>query len=293
MTQRRIIFTRDICSADNIGAALVWTGLLTGLLVAGYGQAPSRTQKAAQTTSPGSGEGQRIFEATCAGCHGLDGRGGERGPDITSRQQVVQLSDAETLDILRRGIPTAGMPPFASLGAAKLNAVLGYLRSLQGKGARATLPGDPKNGKALFYGKARCSECHMIGGAGGFLGRDLTLYGANLSAKEIHNNIVNPGGGAEQGNKTAVATMRDAQAFSGIIRNQDNFSVQLQSFDGAFHLLKRSDVDKLEFLPGPIMPGDYGTTLKAVEIDDLVSYLMTAARGSERLPKRSPEDEAE
>jgi len=251
-------------------------------------QAPRQTPPASQP-----GEGRTIFEAACAGCHGLDGRGGERGPDIATRQPVVQLSDAEILEVLRGGRPAAGMPPFASLGAAKLNAVLAYLRSLQGKGASAVLPGDPAKGRDLFFGKARCSECHMVSGAGGFLGRDLTLYGANLSAKEIHSKIVNPGEGSGHSNKTAVATMRDAQRFSGVIRNQDNFSVQLQSFDGAFHLLKKSDVDKLEFRADPIMPSDYGTTLSATEINDLVSYLMTAARGPGSMAKRSAEDEAE
>lgn len=294
MIQRRGVFTRSKRSVRDASAVFACASLLTGLL-AGYAQAPSRTRAhvAAQTNSSAPSEGQRIFEDSCAGCHGLDGRGGERGPDICSRQQVVQLSDGDTLEVLRRGIPTAGMPPFASLGAAKLNAVLAYLRSLQGKGASAALPGDPKNGKALFFGKARCSECHMVSGAGGFLGQDLTLYGANLSAKEIHSNIANPSEGSGHSNKTAVATMRDTQTFRGIIRNQDNFSVQLQSFDGAFHLLKKSDVNKLEFLPDPIMPSDYGTTLTATEIDDLVSYLMTAARGPGSGAKRSREDEAE
>jgi len=239
-----------------------------------------------------SNEGKAIFESACAGCHGLDGRGGERGPDIATRQPVVQLSDGQIQEILQGGRPAAGMPPFAALGPMKLKAVLAYLRSLQGRGTRVALPGDPQKGKALFFGNARCSECHMVGGMGGFLGRDLTFYGANLSPKEIHRNIVNPGESSGRSNKTAVVTMRDSQTLSGIIRNEDNFSVQLQSFDGSFHLLKKSDVNKLGFLPDPIMPGDYGKTLSAAEIDDLVSYLVTAARATTNA-KRNPDDEAE
>ena len=93
------------------------------LVLASDAQNPRKTTATDQTK-----EGRAIFEGTCAGCHGLDGRGGERGPDISSRQQVVQLSDEKILDILRRGIPAAGMPPYATQGAAKLNAVLAYLR---------------------------------------------------------------------------------------------------------------------------------------------------------------------
>src|SRR5580693_10510401 len=50
-------------------------------------------------------EGRQMFESACAGCHGLDGRGGERGPDIATRQQVVQLTDAGIMEILRGGRP--------------------------------------------------------------------------------------------------------------------------------------------------------------------------------------------
>ena len=284
MTRQRSILARYTFSLCRVG---VLAGMVF-LVFATDAQNPQKTAATDQTK-----EGRTIFEGTCAGCHGLDGRGGERGPDISSRQQVVQLSDEKILDILRRGIPAAGMPPFASLGAAKLNAVLAYLRLLEGKGASVVLPGDPQRGKALFSGKARCSACHMVSGVGGFLGRDLTLYGANLSPQEIHNNIVNPPEGIGQGNKTAVITMRDSQKLSGIIRNEDNFSLQLQSFDGSFHLLNKSDVNKLEFLPDPIMPKDYGTTLSSSEIDDLVSYLVTTATASQSGTKRNPDEETE
>jgi cytochrome c oxidase cbb3-type subunit III len=236
--------------------------------------APAWNAMQQQTT----GEGRQLFESACAGCHGLDGRGGERGPDIATRQQVVQLTDAEIMEILKGGRPAAGMPPFGSLGGVKLKALLSYLRSLQGKGSAAPVAGDPHNGKALYFGTARCSECHMMQGTGGFLGRDLSTYGATLSPAEIRSNIVRSGPNPSKANKTAVVTMRDSRKFSGVIRNEDNFSIQLQSFDGAFHFLNRSEVAQSEFLPEPIMPANYATTLKPSELDDIVSYLVNVAR---------------
>jgi len=235
-------------------------------------------QSASEVQRQSAVDGRQAFESTCSGCHGLDGRGGERGPDIGTRQQVVQLSDGELLEILRQGKPAAGMPPFESFGSAKLKAVLVYLRSLQGKGAATVLPGDPQRGKSLFFGEARCAECHMIQGAGGFLGRDLSSYGAALSPTEIRKNILGPGENTNRANKAALITMRDGRKFSGVLRNEDNFSIQLQSLDGAFHFLTRTDVAQLEFLPGTIMPADYGATLKPAELDDLVSYLAAAAK---------------
>jgi cytochrome c oxidase cbb3-type subunit III len=67
---------------------------------------------------------------------------------------------------------------------------------------------------------------------------------------------------AQKTNKTAVITMRDSQKYRGVVRNEDNFSIQSQSLDGAFHFFRRADVARLEFLPEPLMPADYGAVLK-------------------------------
>src|SRR5439155_6125145 len=106
----------------------------------------------------------KVFAATCAGCHGLDGRGGERGPNIATRQEVSRRSDAELLQTLRNGIPASGMPSFAGLGDGKLGAMVSYLRTLQGKNATAPISGNVQHGESLFFGKARCSDCHSING---------------------------------------------------------------------------------------------------------------------------------
>ena len=257
------------------GSRLRTFAIFLGIIVGLWGSALLAQTTTANAAGQGN-PGRQTFEAICAGCHGLDAKGGERGPDIATRQQIVQLSDDKLMEILRGGRPTAGMPPFEYLGNEKLKELLDYLRTLQGKGNTASLTGNPANGKTLFFGSARCSECHMVQGVGGFLGRDLSNYGATLSAAEIRANILKPGD--SKFNKTASIAMSDGQKFSGVIRNEDNFSIQLQSFDGAFHFLNRSALARLEFLPDPIMPSDYASRLKPTEVDDLVSYLVTAAK---------------
>ena len=234
-----------------------------------------------------------LFESSCAPCHGLDGRGGERGPDISTRPQMVQLSNQEILGILREGRPAAGMPPFDSFGNAKLRALLSYLRSLQGKGAATALPGDAAKGKALFFGKARCSECHMVQGKGGFLGRDLSVYGASVAAGTIRAKITGTGEETERGNRVIEATLQDGRKLSGVVRNEDNFSVQLQSLDGTFHLLPRSDITKVEASREPIMPPYFGATLSAEELDDLVKYLATTATPGRRSAKQEREEDSQ
>lgn len=242
-------------------------------------------------------DGRKAFESVCASCHGLDGRGGERGPNIATRAAVQQLSDEETLHVLRSGIPTAGMPAFSALGVPKIKAVMAYLRILQGGGSAASIPGDVQRGKLLFFGKGGCAKCHMINGSGGFIGADLTSYGSNGSAEEIRAAILDPNKDLDPREKTVHVTSSEGREFTGIVRNEDNFSLQLQSLDGTFHLFSKAELHQFEYLPKSLMPADYGSTLSKAEIDDLVSYLVRSAWTAKltRAPgtgsKREKEDE--
>jgi cytochrome c oxidase cbb3-type subunit 3 len=227
-------------------------------------------------------DGRKMFESACATCHGLDGRGGERGPDIAARAEVQQLSDEETLHVLQTGKPVAGMPAFGALGVPKINAVMAYLRVLQGGGKASPIPGDTQRGKLLFFGKARCTDCHMISGLGGFIAVDLSSYGSNRSAKEIRSAITDPNKDMEPRKRTVLVTTREGRQLTGIARNEDNFSLQLQSLDGTFHLFSKKDLEHFEYLPKSLMPSDYGTALSASELDDLVSYLVRAAREAKK-----------
>jgi cytochrome c oxidase cbb3-type subunit 3 len=226
--------------------------------------------------------GKQTFTSICASCHGLDGKGGERGPDIATRPEITRLSDQETLKVLRVGVPGKGMPPFATLGPAKLSALLDYLRTLQGKDKAMPVSGNPEKGKELFSGKARCSECHMVNGAGGFLGPDLSHYGETHLAKDIHMAIVSPEKMIGRRQPVAEVTSKDGQTYSGLVRNEDNFSMQLQSIDGTFHLVSKADLSAIKYRPEPLMPADYGTRLSAEEVDALAAYLVGIAHAKHK-----------
>ena len=242
-----------------------------------------RGHPATRKNQPGrsaAADGRKLFDSVCATCHGLDGRGGERGPNIATRPEVQRLSDEETLRILQAGIPATGMPGFDALGAPMLQAVMGYLRTLQSVSHAVPIPGNPQRGKLLFVGKAGCANCHMINGAGGFLGADLSSYGSNVSLEEIRSAITDPHKDLDPRSRTVLATTREGRQFKGIARNEDNFSLQLQSLDGAFHLFAKSDLQHLEYQPKSLMPSDYGSVLSASELDDLVSYLIRTAQAT-------------
>jgi cytochrome c oxidase cbb3-type subunit III len=220
--------------------------------------------------------GRTTFNSTCAACHGLDGHGSDKAMDIASAG-ARSLSDTQLATIISNGIPDAGMPAFRTLGPAQVQALVSYLRSLQGKAEARILPGDEKRGREIFFGKGECGSCHSIAGRGGFLGPDLTNYAATASPEGIRGEIVRSPRAPTRGYTGAVVTTTRGERIEGLIRNEDNFSVQLQTTDGNFHLLRKSDVQSCEHRAGSLMPANYREKLSDSELDDLVSYLMKTA----------------
>jgi cytochrome c oxidase cbb3-type subunit 3 len=251
--------------------------LVCGVVFVASAQNPS--QKRPPSSKPDTIQGKRTFTSTCAQCHGLDGKGSERGPNIAERQSVQRLSDSQIFRVIENGVPGSGMPAFHSLEDAQIRAVVAYLRTLQGKNKTAALPGNPEQGKSIFFGKAACSECHMVAGQGGFIASDLSDYARSHTVEQVRSAIVDPASGSRQV-RLVTATLRDGEKFEGRVRDEDNFSVQLQTMDGSFHFLSRSEIDKMEPDSHSLMPSDYGARLDPRELNDVVSYLMSVASAS-------------
>jgi len=235
--------------------------------------------------------GKQTFASTCASCHGLDGRGGERAPNIAESPKVQRLSDTQIAHIIENGIPGTGMPAFHSLESSNIKAVVTYLRTLQGAKKPVKLPGDPQRGETIFFGKAGCSSCHMVAGRGGFIASDLSGYARTHDVEQIRNALTGPPNGDHQA-RMATATTRIGKKYEGRIRNEDNFSLQLQTLDGTFHFIAKSDLEGLEYSSQTLMPSNYGSTLGTNELNDLVSYLMSVANASTS-PSAVPQKEFE
>lgn len=217
--------------------------------------------------------GQQTF-STCAACHGLDGRGGEHAPNIVTDAKVKRLSDDALLRIIREGIPAAGMPSFdKTLSGNQIQAVFKYLRELQNGANSSGLKSDTSKGRDLFYGRAGCSECHTIDNRGGFLGADLSGYGSNHTPAEIRRAILDPDNNLEARRATITVLTRSGKTYRGVLRNEDNFSLQMQTGDGAFHLFDKSELARIEHQASSLMPADYRSKLTGSELDDLIGFL--------------------
>ncbi len=225
-----------------------------------------------------------LFSQNCAACHGSDGRGGERAPNIATRHEIVSLSDAQLRGTLTKGVLAAGMPSFSYLGNEKIDRLVHYLRVLQGVSNTDSgqLPGDPRVGEQLFFGRASCSTCHMMHGRGGFMGEDLSDYAHGRSVEVIRTAIVHPDPGTS-GHLVQIETS-SGHSVRGLVRWQDNFTVVIQSEDGAFHSVPRDTITNMTTSSQALMPPDYGKTLNSTEVNDIASYLLSSTGPGKATP---------
>ena len=143
-------------------------------------------------------QGRRIYEASCALCHGPDGRGntslgqGMYPPAMDLDSPHVQhWTDAELFWIVQNGVRLTGMPAWKSaISEPDTWKVVDFLRALPRQGssgqasAAAAPAGAPTASQAelIAYGRnlyrqEGCFTCHRLDGEGTSLGPDLSTEG--------------------------------------------------------------------------------------------------------------------
>ncbi|MEO7145941.1 MAG: PQQ-binding-like beta-propeller repeat protein, partial [Bryobacteraceae bacterium] len=208
--------------------------------------------------------GRAPFERNCAPCHGADARGGERAPSLTRRGPK---SADEILRIVRDGIPAAGMPAF-HLPEAEESALVTFVHSLIVPAAEGVFAGDATAGKTFFWGAGKCGQCHRVYGSGGVTGPDLTGIGSERTLGDLESALRDPE--PTVGYRVVDVRLRDGRALRGFARNRNNYSLQLQDFDGAFHLLDGTQIAAVTEEKGALMPA---VKLNAKGMSDLIAYL--------------------
>src|SRR5438477_12032809 len=82
--------------------------LLIACFVAANAQQPAKPTSSLDFTA--IKEGASLFRANCSPCHGLNARGGGRGPDLTSGRWTHGSADDEIYRTISQGVPGTEMP---------------------------------------------------------------------------------------------------------------------------------------------------------------------------------------
>ena len=121
---------------------------------------------------------KQIYGQNCAGCHGVDGKGGA-AIALANPVFLAIADDTVVRRICSDGVPGTPMPAFAQsaggmLTDKQIDAIVHGIRSWQKPDAlldptpptfTAQAPGDPKRGRDTYV--TYCSSCHGAAGRGG------------------------------------------------------------------------------------------------------------------------------
>ena len=221
--------------------------------------------------------GSRLFQSTCAGCHGQNGDG-VAGVDLSRGQFRRGTSDTDLIKVIQTGVPGTTMPPH-NLTDAQAGTVVAYLRNMATlrRGGTADVlrgVGDASRGKALFEGKGQCATCHRINGKGSRVGPDLSEVGATRPLAELHQALLDPSAAMRAGNRPFRVVTKDGTTITGRLMNQDSFSVQMIDANERLVSLLKSNLREYGFSKTSPMP-PARDRLSLEEVDDVVGYLVT------------------
>jgi putative heme-binding domain-containing protein len=233
-------------------------------------------------------EGRGLFNGSCTACHGPNGAAGEIGPGLAIPGRAYERNtDAQIFDAIKHGIAATVMPAHEGrLNDEQIWKITAYVKGLRGTAIDAPSSGDAALGEAVFWGKGKCSACHMLGGRGAIIGPDLSHLAAQRKTSSIiaaltqeQHRVYGPGGAQPhklvplQMYPLVQVTTLGGKTLRGVLRNEDGFSMQIMGLDQELHLFDRAELKRIIYEPKSLMPSDYDKRLSPAEFDALLAFL--------------------
>jgi len=223
--------------------------------------------------------GERYFLRQCSRCHGQDARGSDEtgAPDLTGTLSRAS-SDAGVYRIIREGISgTAMLPVPQDTPDPTVWQLVAFINSLRTDPANIDLPGSVTAGRTVYLGKGECASCHMVRGAGGRLGPDLTLIGEELTPDELYTALTDPSADVDPRWWSVSVVLQDGAEVEGLRMNEDTFGLRIMDSQSNLWSFQKNNLRSYQRDESSTMP-NYAETLSASEIDDLVAYLFSLRR---------------
>ena len=215
--------------------------------------------------------GSRVYGSQCSQCHGVNG---DMVPGVDLRRGLFRRSssDEDLAQVVTKGVPGSGMPPFA-LQPAELTGVIAFIRAGFDRTSTVRI-GSAVNGRAIFDGKGACGSCHRVNGRGPRAAPDLSDIGLARTPAALQRSILAPSSGMMPINRPVRITMKDGRTINGRRLNEDTYTVQLIDEHERLHSLAKVDVRTLVVDTVSPMPS-YADRLTETEVSDLIAYLLT------------------
>ncbi len=216
--------------------------------------------------------GRPLFRMSCSPCHGINARGGGRGPNLTLGRWNYGGTDAALFRTIKNGVSGTEMPPYGYAEEDDIWMVISYLRTREA-GSQPPVAGDREAGEKIFFTESNCSQCHMIHGKGGLFGPDLSRIGTSRTADSLVESIREARKIIPDGYKTVTVITKEGKRITGVRKNEDTFSVQLMSADERLHLFLKKDLQEVREESESLMPSYNRRMLSDQDLENLVAYM--------------------
>jgi cytochrome c oxidase cbb3-type subunit III len=213
------------------------------------------------------------FRQRCADCHGTDGRG-VRGPDITQVWSSGRTDDG-LFKTLRSGVSGTEMPAFPAPRTSDRDIwqMLAYLRTIATPAPSDPPRGDAVHGEQVF--RRLCASCHVVNGAGGRIGPDLSRIGSGRPRDVLVARIRRGAETFRPGYAPVTVTPDSGPPIQGVKKNEDLFSVQIMDARERIQGYEKDKVKAVVNGTNSAMPTFGPDRLSESDLDDLVHYLQT------------------
>ena len=192
--------------------------------------------------------GKTTFVGACGFCHGSNGKGGEKGPDLLRSVVVLDDENGNTIGpVVLRGRPEKGMPRFpfnpqqiADIAAFLHNSIKNAIERDNYK-ILDIVTGDPRAGAAYFSGPGHCNSCHSVTG-------DLKGIGARYEPVTLQGKFLQPNYTWTEGTPphsvsaiSVTVALPSGESFTGALLHYDDFNVALRDGSGTYHSFSRAN----------------------------------------------------
>lgn len=110
----------------------------------------------------------------------------------------------------------------------------------------------------------------MIAGKGGLLGPDLSTIGAEQSVEQLTESIRNPSANIAPRYRHVRVETREGESIEGLMKNDSTYSIQIFDLSATFHLLLKSDLQKIVYYKESLMPI---SNLSEKDFQNLLAFL--------------------
>lgn len=216
--------------------------------------------------------GARLFAANCAPCHGPKGNGG-RGANL-ARPRLPRAADDQALFlVIRDGILNTEMPGAWGMNDHEMWQTAAFVRTL-GRVSPEQVQGDAAAGAGIFRSKG-CIDCHTVRTEGGRMGPPLTDIGDRRSAAYLKGLLFDPQSFLPEDFTLVDVVTGTGGRVSGILLNEDTYSVQIRDLTGNLHSFWKQDLQTLEKRTDRTPMPSFRGRLTGRELEDLVAYLVS------------------